>query len=109
MKQFYTVVLDRFATFKGTFATEPYEAGWADEAIVFIRIHELDEKTEITGKIQISMDGIVWIDEGTSFPTISCTGDYFVKVKHFGGWIRLQSTVSGQHSCKATISMAFKG
>ena len=38
MKQFYTVVLDRMTEFEGLLDSEPYEAGWADEVIAFIRV-----------------------------------------------------------------------
>ncbi len=109
MKQFHYVVLDRFTRFSGTFASEPYEVGWADEAIAFIRIHELDEKALVSASVQISMDGIVWLEEGTAFTPMGTTGDYFVRVRHFGNWLRLQGTVSDGATCKATLSLALKG
>jgi hypothetical protein len=109
MKQFYTVVLDRFQRLSGTYTTEPYETGWADEAIAFIRIHELDLKTTVEAKIQISIDGIVWLDEGTAFAPITDLGDHFVKVSHFGGWMRILLTIPPEKSCKATLSIALKG
>jgi hypothetical protein len=109
MKQFYTVVLDRFQTLSGTYTTEPYETGWADEAIAFIRIHALDAKATIKAKIQISVDGIVWLDEGTAFDPITTAGDHFVKVCHFGGWMRMVLDIAEGSSCKATLSIALKG
>ena len=38
----HTAVLERFGTFSGDFATEPYEAGWAEEAIFFIRVDAVE-------------------------------------------------------------------
>ncbi len=110
MKQFYTVVLDRLTTFSGKFATEPYETGWADEAIIFIRVHEIDANATINGTAQISVDGIVWVDnDGDAFSGINKPGDYYLKVKHFGGWLRLQAEITQGASCKATISIVLKG
>ncbi len=109
MKQFYTVVLDRFKELSGTFETEPYEAGWADEAIFFVRIHELDPKTTINARVQISYDGIVWVDEGTTFEPIQTKGDHFVRVTHFGGWLRIALDAGKSSSYKATLSLVLKG
>ncbi len=111
MKQFYTVVLDRFTTFfSGKFATEPYETGWADEAIIFIRVHEISTNATISGTAQISIDGIVWVDnDGDKFGGINKPGDYYIKAKHFGGWLRLAAEITPGASCKATISMVLKG
>jgi len=109
MKQFHTVVLDRFADFTGNFATEPYESGWADEAIAFIRVHQLDKGAIINTSVQISLDGIVWLDEGTCFASIDAVGDHFVKVSHFGGWLRLNSTITSGCRCNLTISLVLKG
>ena len=37
-RQVYTAVVERNVTWEGAFATEPYEAGWAAEALIFIRV-----------------------------------------------------------------------
>ena len=96
MKQFHTTVTERKLDFKTDFETHPYEAGWASEAISFIRVESLTgESAQLDATVQISVDGIRWVDEGTSFKTISATGDYFVKVSHFGGFLRLRGSVSG--------------
>ena len=63
MKQFYTVVLDRLASFSGRLDSEPYETGWADELIAFVRVHEKAQCTALRAWLQISPDGIEWIDE----------------------------------------------
>ena len=58
MKEFYTVVLDRLKEIDCTYSSEPYEAGWADEAIAFIRVHKIEEGKRLSAKIEISPDGI---------------------------------------------------
>jgi hypothetical protein len=110
MKQFHTVVLERMAFFTTDFSTEPYECGWASEALFFIRFHDVIG-TEVSQEsiVQVSVDGINWIDEGTYFPILTDTGDFFVKVKHFGGWLRLKNCINGKESSiKQTIHLVLK-
>jgi hypothetical protein len=96
MRQIHTAVLERFGAFSQDFATEPYEAGWAEEAIFFVKIDEVEgAEPTLTGQVQISPDGMAWIDEGTPLPLIKQTGVVFVRVRHFGNWLRLSCRVSG--------------
>ena len=110
MKNFHTVVLERLKYFSGDFETEPYETGWASDAIFFIRIHELTgEDVSIDSSVQISVDGIRWIDEGSSFPTLHEIGDYYLPVSYFGGWLRLRNRVQGvKPETKMTIHLVLK-
>lgn len=109
MKQFYTVVLDRFKDVIENYETEPYEVGWANEAMFFVRIHKLSAKAIVNARVQISYDGIVWIDEGTSFSPMNAAGDYFARVTHFGGWLRLALEVNKGESLNTTLSLVLKG
>ena len=110
MRNFYTVVLERMKVYSESFATEPYETGWAREAMFFIRVHEIaDGETSINAKVQVSVDGITWIDEGTFFPPITKTGDYFIRATHFGGWLRLHNEISGNKpTVKVTEHLVLK-
>ncbi|MBD3306198.1 hypothetical protein GF339_07400 [candidate division KSB3 bacterium] len=110
MRNFYTVVLERMNTFTEDFATEPYETGWASEAMFFIRVHEMaGSKVELDSVVQVSADGIEWIDEGTSFLMMRQPGNSFVKVTHFGGWLRLRNELSGSNpKVKVTIHLVLK-
>ena len=112
MRHFTTAVLERHTEYKGPFATEPYETAWASEAIFFIRVEEIAGcNALLRARVQISVDGVNWIDEGTTFETITTTGDYFVRVSHFGGWLRLAGEVQGTEygaSCRTMISLVLK-
>ncbi len=110
MRNFYTVVLERMKFFSESFETEPYETGWASEAMFFIKVHEMSgENIKLDAMTQISVDGLEWIDEGTRFPTIEKPGSYFIKVTHFGGWLRLRNEISGENpSLKLTIHLVLK-
>ena len=67
MQQSLTAVVERNVTFDAAFATEPYEAGWADEARWFVRVLEAaGEGAELLLHPQISPDGLFWCDEGSA-------------------------------------------
>ncbi|MDR1383820.1 MAG: hypothetical protein LBJ67_08260 [Planctomycetaceae bacterium] len=113
MRQFYTATLERHTKFSGTFATEPFETAWSSEAIFFVRIETFtgsgskpDETESVDARVQISADGIHWIDEETAFEPLHSCGDYFVRVKHFGGWLRLLGHVNG--TAEMTIHLVLK-
>lgn len=96
MRHFHTVVLERMKWHSQDFQTEPYETAWASEAIFFIRAHEISGRNaSLDSTVQLSVDGIDWVDDNIRFPTIDKPGTYFLRVKHFGGWLRLRSRING--------------
>lgn len=100
MRQSHTQPLARHQDLTGAFATEPYECAWASEAIFFIRVQEKrGAEATLDAAVQISADGIHWVDEGTTFESIMEEGDYFVRASHFGGWLRLKGRVAGENAC----------
>lgn len=111
MKQIHTAVLERNGSFSGAFTTEPYEVGWAEEAIFFVKVEAVEGgEPRLTGSVQISPDGITWIDEGTSLPLIERSGLVFTRVRHFGNWLRLACRVSGRDATfHGTILLCVKG
>lgn len=110
MRHFYTAVVERQRDFVDAFDTHPFEAGWASEAIFFVRVEEVaGDDARLNAKVQISADGIRWVDEGGALPPISEAGDYFVRVSHFGGWLRLNGTITGAEArFKLTVQLVLK-
>ena len=109
MRQFYTSVVERREPFRGAFATEPYETGWASEAIYFVSVGDPAEPDlALDLHVQISVDGVEWIDEGSVLPQLSPEGRGFVKVTHFGGWLRLRGRVPEDHEGVLTVQLALK-
>ncbi|MHB1132033.1 MAG: hypothetical protein ACYC4L_06540 [Chloroflexota bacterium] len=108
--QSYTAVVERSQPLTGEFATEPYEAGWAREALLFVRYHEETEGSPtVRARVQISPDGIQWADEGTALPTMDHPGVYFAKVSHFGNWLRLAGQVEPAGAeCMALVYVTLK-
>lgn len=110
VRRSYTAVVERNVLWQGQFATEPYEAAWASEAIFFVRA--LDVSHDFAGKarVQISADGIHWVDEGTTFD-LPMTNDEvtFCKVAHFGGFLRIRGALQEGESITVLVSLALKG
>lgn len=90
LRNSYTAIVERNTQWTGEFATEPYETAWSSEAIFFIRALDKPTVGSIQAHVQISPDGMHWVDEGTSF-TLPTKQDEvsFCKINHFGGWLRL--------------------
>lgn len=69
IRRSFTAVIARNEPWTGEVATEPYECAWAGDAIFFVRA--LDARGTLRAakaRVQISPDGIHWVDEGTAFP-----------------------------------------
>jgi len=95
MRESYTAVVARNVEWADEWATEPYECAWAGEAIFFVRVLKSTQAARpITARVQISPDGMQWADEGSTFDVPASEGVSFVRLKHFGGWLRLAGSAS---------------
>jgi len=91
LRQSQVAVIARNERWRGEAATEPYEAGWAGEAVFFLRALAVEGPTgQGRAYVQISPDGIRWVDEGTSAPVPAADGIAVMRVAHFGHWLRLR-------------------
>jgi hypothetical protein len=90
--------------------TEPYEAGWAHEAIFFVRALEAEGNLQhAVAHIQISPDGIHWIDEGTAFALPLAAGELgFGRVTQFGTYLRLRVRVPDGAALRVVAALALK-
>lgn len=88
-----TAILARNERWSGDAASEPYEAGWAREAVIFIRALKEPKGPQPQIRAEISPDGMRWIAEGTTAAMPSTRdGIAALRVKHFGNWIRVAAT-----------------
>ena len=110
MKLFNASHLEVKKDFTGDFQTNPYEAGWASECIFFIMVEGLSGKNpRLVAEVEISHDGISWASEGTVSGPITKEGLHFVRVRHFGNWLRLNCKISGENpSFRLNIQIALK-
>ncbi|WP_342364242.1 hypothetical protein [Terrarubrum flagellatum] len=85
-----TAVISRNDAWTGSSATEPYEAGWAKEAVIFVRALKDAKGSPGEARVEISPDGMRWIAEGSTMRLPVKTDEIAVaRVKHFGNWLRV--------------------
>lgn len=113
MQESHTAVIERNVTWQGDFATEPYEAAWASEALFFVRVlAKVNTPEFLAARVQISPDGMHWCNEGEILyiPTSEEADELgFCRVKHFGGWLRLTGTVPAESSVTVIVYLVLKG
>jgi predicted lipoprotein len=114
MRNAYTAVIARGEWWEGTLQTEPYEAAWAAEALFFVRVMQTGGDAHVgaasaVARVQISPDGMHWIDEGGSM-RIAALADAlaFVRVREFGGWLRLAVEVPAGSRLQVVATLALK-
>jgi hypothetical protein len=110
MNESYTAVIARNDDWSGEWATEPYEAAWANEAIFFVRVLKFsgDART-VSARVQFSPDGMHWVDEGSRLEIPVLVGTTAVKVAHFGGWLRLVGRTPDGSNLRVMAYLALKG
>ena len=109
LRRSYTAIVERNVLWSGDFATEPYEAAWASEAIFFVRALDVSAGFEGSARVQISADGFNWVDEGTVLD-LPAENDAvtFCKVRHFGGWLRIAGTLAPNNKVMVLVSLVLK-
>lgn len=89
-------------------ACEPYEAGWAREAVVFVRALKSKGRGG-TAHLEISPDGMNWVAEGTSFPMPAGENAVtFGKLAHFGNWLRVRTEMPKSRSVTVLVTIHVK-
>ncbi|GLQ09875.1 hypothetical protein GCM10007913_18070 [Devosia yakushimensis] len=111
MRESAHIVVERNTTWEGEAASEPYEVGWAKEAILFVQVlAPAEHQYPAQVRVQLSPDGIHWCDEGTRFDLPSSPGDVVcARVAHFGGWLRLAVSMKKSVSTRVLVSLHLKG
>ena len=106
LRESYTAVLARAEQIADGFVTEPYEAGWASEAIVFAQ--SLEGTAGAVRHVQISADGMHWLDDGNRLEVRPDAPNAFTRVTHFGNWLRLRADVPDGGDTRLTLTVHFK-
>ncbi|MGL3148928.1 hypothetical protein ACSS7Z_01080 [Microbacterium sp. A82] len=92
MRQSQSAVLERGVDLVGSHATEPFEVGWAGEARWYVQFLRPAPGTEVEFRVQISPNGLQWIDHDLIVPVTSeAVGLLSIPVSTFGHWLRLRS------------------
>ena len=103
----HTAVVECNRAWKGAFETEPYETAWAREAVFFVRVLETTG-SDLRARVQISPDGLLWCDEGSDISIPGEPGLSFVKVGHFGGYLRLAGELPEGAEAKVVVYLVLK-
>ena len=108
--QSQAAVIARNETWSGRVATEPHEAGWAREAIFFIRALHDAAGAPATAQVEVSPDGMRWVPEGTVLDLPRREDEVtFAKVAHFGTWLRLSAILPDGASVVVLVTLHLKG
>ncbi|MDE1991421.1 MAG: hypothetical protein KGI75_02920 [Rhizobiaceae bacterium] len=104
-----TAIVTRNETWSGKAASEPYEVGWAKEAILFVRALKAPVGAVARAWIEISPDGMHWIPEGTTVDMpVQKDGLAAARVAHFGNWLRLAAEFDNGSSCAVLVTLHLK-
>jgi hypothetical protein len=110
LNETHTAVVARNEAWEGSAASEPYEAGWAKEALVWWRILAVEgPNAPLTARVQLSPDGMRWADEGSRI-TIPATAEAlgFARVREFGSFLRLAADLPRGVKVKTIVTIALK-
>jgi len=104
----YTSVLARRVRIGSDFATLPYEAGWATEAVFFTQVEGAHPELEIS--TEISPDGINWVRRGTPQTLAADESIADNSLTVFGNWVRLRITGATEHTpARVLVHLNLKG
>lgn len=103
-----TAILARNERWENQAASEPFEAGWAREAVLFVRSLKSPEGPQPVARVQISPDGMHWVNEGTELE-IPVEGQVAaVKLAHFGNWLRLAADFESGAAATILVTLHLK-
>ena len=104
-----TAILARNEVWSGAAASEPYEVGWAREAVIFVRALKPPVGTMPKARVEISPDGMHWLPEGTVFE-LPATKDAVAaaRISHFGNWLRIAAHFDDGASATVLVALHLK-
>src|SRR5262245_39755645 len=104
-----TAIVARNERWSGEAATEPYEAGWAREAIIFVRALKAPTGEQPTARVEISPDGMHWIPEGSEIIMPGKKdGMAVARLRHFGNWLRVTASFAPNTESTVLITLHLK-
>lgn len=103
-----TTLVERRTVLTADYGTHPYEAGWASEALFFVRTN--GDHPALTVRPQVSPDGIDWLDHGDAVTLPADAGLAKIGMAHFGTWVRLLiAGASETRPATVFVHLALKG
>ena len=109
LHQSYLAAVERNVVCSPGFASEPYEAAWASEALFYVRALDGGARDgDMSFVVEISPDGMRWVKHGSS--GVLGAGEDMVAIgaTHFGSWLRLRRTDSSAATPKVIVYLDLK-
>lgn len=105
----FTAILARNEDWSAVATTEPYEAGWAREAVIFVRTLKEPQGPQPKAIVELSPDGIRWLPEGSvlQLPD-NKDGIAMARIAHFGNWLRLRAVFDDGASSTVIVTLHLK-
>jgi hypothetical protein len=104
-----TAIVARNDRWSGRSASEPHEAGWAREAVIFVRALKEPKGVQPVARVEISPDGMRWIAEGTEAAMPSARdGITVMRVAHFGNWLRVAADFADGSESTVLVTIHLK-
>lgn len=109
LRESSSYVIARNETWSGDCASEPVEAGWATEAVFFVRALKAPTSVMPHAFVEISADGMRWVREGTSaaMPDME-NGVTALRVTRFGNWLRVRAILPEGSECVVLVTLHLK-
>lgn len=105
----HTAILARNENWTSNSACQPYECGWAREAVLFIRALKAPEGPQPDVIIEISPDGMHWVPEGTKVAMPSARDEIAVaRIANFGNWLRVSAQFEDGASSTVLVTAHLK-
>ncbi len=109
MRESITAVVARGDTWSGVAVSEPYDVAWAGEAVIFLRSLGAEGTPELARAwVQISPDGMRWVDEGSVLPIPRVDEVSSVRIRNFGTYLRIMTVLPEGASFKALLTISLK-
>ena len=111
LRESTTAVVARGEPITDGYCSEPYEAGWAVEAILFSRLL-VPPSNPVRGQwwVEISPDGIHWVTESPPQPMpLDSEHVVYYRLSHFGNWIRIRVALESTEPLQLLTTLHLKG
>ena len=110
LRESHTAVVARNELWAGAAATEPYEAGWASEAIFFVRALEAPKRPAPARPHRDLARRHALGRRRHASSTLPAAADAvtFARVSHFGDWLRIVAELPEGSAVTVLVSLHLK-
>ncbi|MEH6724854.1 MAG: hypothetical protein V7703_01760 [Hyphomicrobiales bacterium] len=105
----HTAIVTRNEHWTGSTASQPYECGWAREAVIFVRALKPSVGDQPDFSVELSPDGMRWVPEGTRVAMPAMQDEIAVaRITNFGNWLRIRADFDNGASSTVLVTLHLK-